>query len=148
MASIEFARNVCKIPSASSREFNENSNPCVIDFMPEQKHIQKKGGSMRLGSYPCLLTKNSKTQKIYNKNLIEERHRHRYEFNFDFAKTFEELGMSIAGVHKANPKLVEVLEIKKHPWFIGVQFHPEFQSKPTHPHPLFVDFIETATQLK
>ena len=148
MASIEFARNVCKIPSASSREFNENSNPCVIDFMPEQKHIQKKGGSMRLGSYPCLLTKNSKTQKIYNKSLIEERHRHRYEFNFDFAKTFEELGMSIAGVHKANPKLVEVLEIKKHPWFIGVQFHPEFQSKPTHPHPLFVDFIETTAQLK
>ena len=148
IAAVEFARNVCKIPSASSREFDKKSKHCVIDFMPEQKNIQIKGGSMRLGAYPCLLTKNSKTQKIYKKILIEERHRHRYEFNFEFAKTFEEHGMKIAGVHKGYRELVEVLEIKDHPWFIGVQFHPEFQSKPTSPHPLFVDFIETAVALK
>ena len=103
---------------------------------------------MRLGSYPCSLVKNSKTQKIYNKNLIEERHRHRYEFNFDFAEQFEKQGMKIAGVHKGCKELVEVLEIPKHPWFIGVQFHPEFQSKPTRPHPLFVSFVETCAKIK
>ena len=144
MAAVEFGRNVCGIKDAVSREFEEHkkSKNFVVDYMPDQKSLAYKGGNMRLGSYPCLLIKNSKTQKIYNKDLIHERHRHRYEFNFKFAKQFEEAGMKIAGKCKDDNKLVEILEIPKHPWFIGVQFHPEFQSKPTVPHPLFVSFIE------
>ena len=144
MAAVEFAKNVCKIKRAGSREFEEkdkSTQDFVIDIMPDQKSLSYKGGNMRLGSYPCLLTKNSKTQKIYRKTLIEERHRHRYEFNFHFAEQFKKNGMTIAGVHNGCKKLVEILEITKHPWFIGVQFHPEFQSKPTQPHPLFVSFI-------
>ena len=145
MAAVEFGRNVCGIKDAVSREFEEHkkSKNFVVDYMPDQKSLAYKGGNMRLGSYPCLLVKNSKTQKIYNKDLIHERHRHRYEFNFEFAKKFEEAGMKIAGKCKDDNKLVEILEIPKHPWFIGVQFHPEFQSKPTAPHPLFVNFIKT-----
>ena len=149
MAAIEFAQNVCKIKEAGSREFEKNScvQNFIIDVMPNQKSLTYKGGNMRLGSYPCLLLKNSKTREIYKKSLIEERHRHRYEFNFNFAGRFEKKGMKIAGIHKSYEKLVEVLEIPKHPWFIGVQFHPEFQSKPTKPHPLFVSFI-TACEKK
>ena len=139
---IEFALNVCKIEGANSREFNNKAKNYVINLLDEQKHIIQKGGSMRLGAYPCQFLKGSKIQKIYKKNLIEERHRHRYEFNFKFAKEFERKGMRIAGVHKSNKNLVEAIEIPKHPWFIGVQFHPEFQSKPIKPHPLFVSFIE------
>ena len=143
MAAIEFAQNVCKIKGAGSREFKNSKSfqNFIIDVMPDQKPLTYKGGSMRLGSYPCLLLQNSKIQKIYKKNLIEERHRHRYEFNFDFVEPFEKKGMKVAGVHKGYEKLVEALEIPKHPWFIGVQFHPEFQSKPTKPHPLFTSFI-------
>ena len=150
MAAIEFGQNVCNIKDATSREFegDKQSQTFVIDFMPEQKNLLYKGGNMRLGSYPCVLTKNSKTQTIYNKDLIEERHRHRYEFNYEFTKTFEEAGMKIAGTCKDNKKLVEILEITDHPWFIGVQFHPEFQSKPTAPHPLFVSFIEACANRK
>ena len=149
MAALEFALNVCKIKKAGSREFdNKNYKNYIIDFMPEQKNIVKKGASMRLGSYPCLLIKNSKTQKIYRKTVIEERHRHRYEFNFQFAEEFAKKGMKIAGLHKSCKNLVEVLEIPQHPWFIGVQFHPEFQSKPTKAHPLFVSFVEKCAEKK
>ena len=150
MAALEFARNVCKMKGAGSREFEkgETVQNFIIDVMPNQKSLTYKGGSMRLGSYPCLLSKNSKIQKIYKQSLIEERHRHRYEFNFDFADLFEKKGMKIAGVHKGFKNLVEVLEISKHPWFIGVQFHPEFQSKPTKPHPLFVSFISACANNK
>ena len=151
LAAVEFAQNVCKIKSAGSREFESNNKPIqnfIIDVMPNQKSLIYKGASMRLGSYPCQLSKNSKIEKIYKKSLIEERHRHRYEFNFDFADLFEKKGMKIAGVHKGYKNLVEVLEIPKHPWFIGVQFHPEFQSKPTKPHPLFVSFISACEKNK
>ena len=150
MAVVEFAKNVCKIKGAVSREFKEDKSAqnFVIDVMPNQKSLSYKGGSMRLGSYPCLLSKNSKIQKIYKKNLIEERHRHRYEFNFDFAEEFKKKGMTIAGVHKGCEKLVEAVELPNHPWFIGVQFHPEFQSKPTKPHPLFVSFISACEKKK
>ena len=150
MAALEFARNVCKMKGAGSREFEKGEavQNFIIDVMPNQKSLTYKGGSMRLGSYPCLLLKNSKIQKIYKQSLIEERHRHRYEFNFDFADLFEKKGMKIAGVHKGFKNLVEVLEISKHPWFIGVQFHPEFQSKPTKPHPLFVSFISACANNK
>ena len=148
MAAMEFGQNVCGIKDATSREFEtgKKSQNFVIDYMPDQKALTYKGGNMRLGSYPCILIKKSKTYKIYKKELIEERHRHRYEFNFDFAKQFEESGMKIAGKCKGQNRLVEILEIPKHPWFIGVQFHPEFQSKPTAPHPLFVSFIEACTK--
>ncbi|MCZ0933119.1 MAG: CTP synthase [Oligoflexia bacterium] len=150
MAAIEFAQNVCKIKGAGSRESKNGKSiqNFIIDVMPNQKPLTYKGGSMRLGSYPCLLLKNSKIQKIYKKDLIEERHRHRYEFNFNFTEQFEKKGMKVAGVHKGYENLVEALEIPKHPWFIGVQFHPEFQSKPTKPHPLFVSFIETCEKNK
>ncbi len=149
MAAVEFGRNVCGLKDASSREFEEKGKPSknfVVDYMPHQKSLAYKGGNMRLGSYPCLLAKNSKAQKIYNKDLVHERHRHRYEFNFSFAKQFEEAGMKIAGKCKEDSRLVEILEIPKHPWFIGVQFHPEFQSKPTAPHPLFVSFVAACGQ--
>ena len=150
MAAVEFGRNVCDLKDATSREFegNKKSKNFVIDYMPDQKSLVYKGGNMRLGSYPCKLIKNSKTHKIYKKSLIEERHRHRYEFNFDFAEKFEDSGMKIAGYCKGKDRLVEILEIPKHPWFIGVQFHPEFQSKPTLPHPLFVSFIEACKNRK
>ena len=150
MAAVEFARHVCKIKGATSREFegNKKSGPFIIDYLPDQKRLVYKGANMRLGSYSCSLVKNSKTQQIYKTNTIQERHRHRYEFNFPFAKQFEKAGMKIAGFCKGNNHLVEILEIPKHPWFIGVQFHPEFQSKPTKPHPLFVSFIEACSRHK
>ena len=143
MAVVEFAQNVCGLKDAMSREFAESkeSKNFVIDVMPDQKDLLYKGGNMRLGSYPCRLLKNTKVQKIYKKTVIEERHRHRYEFNFGFAEQFEKAGLKISGFFKGNDKLVEIVEIPKHPWFIGVQFHPEFQSKPTLPHPLFESFI-------
>jgi len=140
-AVIEFALNVCKIEGADSQEFNKKAKNYVIDLLDKQKNIIQKGGSMRLGSYPCLLLKGSKIQKIYKKTLIEERHRHRYEFNFKFAEEFKKKGMKIAGVHPKNQNLTEAMEIPSHPWFIGVQFHPEFQSKPIQPHLLFLSFI-------
>ena len=147
MAALEFGRNVCLLKEATSREFEGDKDPkhCVIDYMPGQKSLIYKGGNMRLGSYACILVKNSKTKKIYKKDLIEERHRHRYEFNFDFVKEFQSKGMQVAGYCKDNRKLVEILEIPTHRWFIGVQFHPEFQSKPTNPHPLFRSFVETCS---
>ena len=150
MAAMEFGQNVCGIENATSREFEtgKKAQNFVIDYMPDQKSLTYKGGNMRLGSYPCVLMKRSKTYKIYKKELIEERHRHRYEFNFDFAKQFEKSGMKIAGKCKGQSRLVEILEIPNHPWFIGVQFHPEFQSKPTAPHPLFVSFIEAGLKKK
>lgn len=148
MAAVEFGRNVCHLKGATSREF-ENANTsghCIIDYMPGQKSLIYKGANMRLGSYPCMLIKNSRAHRIYNKDIVEERHRHRFEFNFKFARRFEKLGMKIAGYCKGQNNLVEILEIPSHPWFIGVQFHPEFQSKPTSPHPLFVSFIQTCQE--
>ena len=150
MAAVEFGRNVCGLKDATSREFENRKEfkNFVIDCLPDQKHLAYKGGNMRLGSYPCILVKRSKSRDIYNKEMIEERHRHRYEFNTTFTKQFEESGMKIAGRCKDNNNLVEILEIPKHPWFIGVQFHPEFQSKPTAPHPLFVSFISACEAQK
>ncbi len=144
LASIEFARNVCGIKDATSREFapaNKNIQNYVIDFMEEQKGINQKGGTMRLGAYPCTLEKNSQTRKIYKQDMILERHRHRYEFNNKYRALFAKKGMSIVGVCE-DRDLVEIIEISQHPWFVGVQFHPEFKSKPLHPHPLFMSFIE------
>jgi CTP synthase len=152
LAAIEFARNVCGISDATSREFQQGtkssgktktSRNLVIDFMEEQRTIKDKGGTMRLGSYPCTLMDGTIVREVYGKSLIHERHRHRYEFNNKYRPLFEKNGMSLAGVCEERD-LVEIIEIETHPWFVGVQFHPEFKSRPTSPHPLFRSFVEAA----
>ncbi|MGD9200637.1 MAG: CTP synthase [Chitinispirillia bacterium] len=142
-AVIEFARHVLKIPDADSVENNENTPDPVIHLMEEQKKVMNLGGTMRLGAYPCTLKKQSKLRISYAKENISERHRHRYEFNNDYRQQFEEAGMVIAG-QSPDGMLVEAVELKDHPWFIGVQFHPEFKSRPISPHPLFRDFIKNS----
>ena len=144
MAALEFARNVCGIEEATSREFSsKNSKSYVIDIMEDQKTKKDKGGTMRLGAYSCSLDKDSKSYSIYGEKNIYERHRHRYEFNNAFRPLFEKRGMRLAGINKESD-LVEIIEVKDHPWFIGVQFHPEFQSQPLTPHPLFKSFVKAA----
>ena len=164
LAMIEFARSVCGLTQASSREFfdtlqkqqtssaldnrveplenrPEHRHDWIIDVLPDQKALKKLGGTMRLGAYPCALKPNSQAFKIYNKTHILERHRHRYEFNNKYKHLFEQKGMCFSGLCE-GPGLVEIAELPSHPWFIGVQFHPEFKSKPLTPHPLFKNFIE------
>ena len=140
---IEFARNVLHFEDANSAEFNEQCAYPVIHIMPEQKEITEKGGTMRLGLYPCVLTEGTLSQTAYNDELVYERHRHRYEFNNQWRKDFEQGGMKIAGL-SPDSKLVEIVEIPQHPWFVGVQFHPEFKSRPNRPHPLFNGFVAAA----
>ena len=141
-AVIEFARNACNLKSANSTEFKETKYP-VISLLKEQKNIKDLGGTMRLGAYPCKIKKNTLGFKVYGKNMISERHRHRYEFNNKYKKLFEEKGMIFSGIYPKK-QLVEMVEVKKHPYFIAVQFHPEFKSKPDKAHPLFRDFIKAA----
>lgn len=146
MAAVEFARNVCGIKDATSREFlkpKKGLRNLVIDFMEEQKNLKDLGGTMRLGAFPCHLQKGSHVAEVYGQSLVTERHRHRYEFNNKFRPIFEKHGMNLSGICKERD-LVEIIEIKEHPWFIGVQFHPEFKSKPLDPHPLFTSFVEAA----
>jgi len=147
MAVIEYARNVTGISQATSREFDEKSSHAVIDLMPEQLKIKEKGGSMRLGAYPCTLQKNSKTWSIYKQEHISERHRHRFELNNQYRDALKDSGLTVAGTSPDN-KLVEVIEITEHPWFIGVQFHPEFKSRPGTPHPLFASFVRAAREYR
>ncbi|MFN7064797.1 MAG: CTP synthase [Aquificaceae bacterium] len=142
---VEFARDVLKLRDANSTEFNPLTPNPVIDIMEGQKNIKGLGGTMRLGSYPCKLINGSKAREIYGKDLIYERHRHRYEFNNGFREIFQEKGMVFSGLSPDN-KLVEIIELKDHPWYIGCQFHPEFKSKPFQPHPLFVSFIWACLQ--
>ncbi|HPY96292.1 MAG TPA: CTP synthase [Candidatus Cloacimonadota bacterium] len=143
VAVIEFAQNVCNIEDAYSSEFDENTKNPIIDLMSNQKYINGLGGSMRLGAYPCVLKQDSLAAKIYQKENISERHRHRYEFNNKYRSIIEEFGMNISGL-SPDDLLVEAVEIKGHPFFIGVQFHPEFKSNPETPHPLFKHFIKAA----
>ena len=138
---IEYARNVLNLKNANSREFDENSNDCVIDLMENQKNV-KKGGSMRLGKYKCLVKKDTALYKAYNIEEIEERHRHRYEFNNQYREKLEEKGLVIAGTSPDNT-LVEAVELNRKEFFVGVQFHPEFKSRPNKAHPLFVDFVKS-----
>jgi CTP synthase len=145
IAAIEFARNKLNIADANSREFKSNSKNFIIDLMNEQREVLKKGGTMRLGSYLCKIKENSFLHKIYNKTEISERHRHRYEFNNEFRKDFEKNGMIISGV-SPDEILAEAIELKDHPFFIGVQFHPEFKSRPNRVHPLFLKFLEVSTK--
>lgn len=139
---IEFARNVLGYAGANSTEMDSTPYP-VIDLMEEQKNVTEKGGTMRLGAYPCTLDKKSKTFHIYGSQKISERHRHRYEFNNKYLKAFQDAGMKTVGVNPAT-KLIEVVELEGHPWFVGVQFHPEYKSTVLNPHPLFVSFVKAA----
>lgn len=141
---IEFARNVCGLKKATSAEFSKNSDFLVIDVMPDQKALLKEkdyGGTMRLGAYNCKIIPNTKSWNAYKKANISERHRHRYEVNNDFREILEKKGLIIAGI---NPErnLIEIIEIKNHPFFVATQFHPEFKSRPLRPHPLFKEFIK------
>jgi len=142
-AVVEFARNVLGMTDAHSTEMNPRTTNPVIDIMEAQKKISCKGGTMRLGAYPCKIVEGSKVEKIYGTTAITERHRHRYEFNNKYLEIFAENGMKAAGF---NPKdnLVEIMENINHPWFIGVQFHPEYRSTVHNPHPLFKAFVNAA----
>jgi CTP synthase len=142
-AVIEFARNVLKLKDANSFEMNPNSPHPVIDMMEAQKKVTMKGGTMRLGAFPCELQKGTKAHAIYGKSKIMERHRHRYEFNNKYLKQYEKEGMIASGINP-DTKLVEMIEIKDHPFFIGSQFHPELKSTVQNPHPIFVKFIKAA----
>ena len=143
MAVIEFARNVLNLDGANSTEMDENTSYPVIDLMNDQKNITDKGGTMRLGSWDCKLKENSLISKIYNSENVNERHRHRYEFNSKYLEKIESNGMIASGINNKTG-LVEIIELKDHPWFIGVQFHPEYKSTVLSPHPLFVSFISAA----
>jgi len=142
-AVIEFARNVIGLPDANSTEFDRNCRYPVVCMLDDQFSITDKGGTMRLGSYPCVLAENSKAHLAYKTRLIHERHRHRFEFNNQFREQFAEHGLLVTGA-SPDEQLVEIIELKGHPWFIAVQCHPEFKSKPTKAHPLFEGFIRAA----
>ncbi len=143
MAVIEFARNVLKYDNAHSSEFDVQSPYPVIDLMPEQRDIDEKGGTMRLGLYPCKIPADTRMHEAYDSDLIYERHRHRYEFNNQYRDEFLESGMVISGL-SPDSRLVEAVELPGHPWFVGVQFHPEFKSRPNRAHPLFREFIKAS----
>lgn len=146
-AVIEFARHVCGMADANSSEFNPNSTHPVIDLMPEQLDVEDLGGTMRLGLYPCKVYPDTLTSKAYNAELIYERHRHRYEFNNAFREKIVGKGLVLGGT-LPNGRLVEIVELpeSEHPWFLGAQFHPEFKSRPTNPHPLFREFVGAAVK--
>lgn len=142
-AAIEFARNVCNLKGANSTEFDVNTPDPVISLLEEQRNVLSKGGTMRLGAQPCLLHEGTKAYTAYGSRDISERHRHRYEFNNGYTDMFAARGMVFSG-YTPNDRLVEIMELKDHPWFVCVQFHPEFKSKPTNPHPLFREFIRAS----
>jgi len=147
IACIEFARNVCQLKGANSTEFDQDTKNPIISLLEEQKEVKDLGATMRLGAYPCKLTKSSLSLKAYKKDHIHERHRHRYEFNNKFKSKFIKEGMTFAGVY-LQQGLVEIIELKEHPWFVACQYHPEFRSKPDQAHPLFRDFIVAAIACK
>jgi CTP synthase len=142
-AVIEFARNVLGYKDAHSTEMDVDTAYPVIDMMEEQKGIIEKGGTMRLGSWDCRIKEGTLVHRVYNKTFISERHRHRYEFNNTYLKAFEEAGFIGSGVNPES-KLVEIMELIGHPFFIGVQFHPEYSSTVMKPHPLFVQFVRNS----
>ena len=142
-AVIEFARNVLGLKDAHSREMNPATSAPVIDLLEAQKNISHMGGTMRLGSYPCRLVEGTLAHRIYGKININERHRHRYEFNNDYVKSFKDAGMVLSGLNP-DADLAEIIEIPSHPFFIGVQFHPEYKSTVENPHPLFVSFVKAS----
>ena len=142
---VEFARNVLGLKDAHSHEFNANTTNPVIHIMPDKEGITDLGGTLRLGSYPCILDKHSKAYKLYGSEQIEERHRHRYEVNNDYREVLQENGMLLSGF-SPDGRIVEMVEIPEHPWFIGTQAHPEFKSRPNKPHPLFKGFLAASLE--
>ena len=146
-AVIEFARNVCGFKNANSTEFDKDTKYPIVSLLEEQKKIQDKGATMRLGAYECRLKKGTKAYEVYRKEKISERHRHRYEFNNSFREALQKKGMVLSGIYPKKD-LVEIIELNSHPWFVACQFHPEFQSKPEKPHPLFKSFIKAALSVQ
>ena len=146
IAVIEFARNVAKIENAHSGEFADDV-PKVIDFLPDQSAQTDKGGTLRLGAYPCVLQPNTTIKSAYGKENISERHRHRYEFNNDYRELLSSAGLTLSGL-SPDGNLVETVEITDRDFYIGVQYHPEFKSRPNKPHPLFSSFIKAALKKK
>jgi CTP synthase len=143
MACIEFARNVCGLSGANSTEVDPDTPHPIIDLMTAQKGLTQKGGTMRLGAYPCVLAEGSLAQRIYGKKRIFERHRHRYEFNNEYRGLLEKKGLVFSGI-SPDGMLVEMIELPEHPWFLACQFHPEFKSRPLDPHPIFRGFVRAA----
>ncbi|MEG6522827.1 CTP synthase [Desulfotomaculum sp. 1211_IL3151] len=147
LAVVEFARSILGWQDANSSEFNPHSQSPVIDLLPEQKDLDKMGGTMRLGAYPCKLVPGTLAHNAYGEEIIYERHRHRYELNNEFRKDLAQAGMVFSGT-LPNGKLVEMIELKDHPWYLATQFHPEFKSRPNRPHPIFRDFVGAAIKNK
>ena len=145
IAIIEYARHVLGYKGANSAEFDPQSPYPVIDLMPEQRDVMQLGGTMRLGQYPCVLNERSKAYSVYRESLIHERHRHRYEVNNDYRDALARSGMLISGTSPDN-RIVEMIELPDHPWFVGCQFHPELKSRPNRPHPLFAGFVRASLQ--
>ena len=143
IAAIEFARGVLGLDDADSGEFSGTCDHKIIDFMPDQYGDIPKGGTMRLGAYPCVVTAGTIMERAYGTREISERHRHRYEFNNEYREAFEGNGMRIAGT-SPDGRLVEAIELEDHPHYVGVQYHPEFKSRPNKAHPLFREFIKSA----
>jgi len=146
-ATIEFARNVLHFEGANSAEFDPDTPYPVIDLLPEQAEVEDMGGTMRLGTYPCHLNPGSRAQEVYNSTRISERHRHRYEFNNEYREAFESHGFHLSGL-SPDGRLVELIELEDHPWFMASQYHPEFKSRPLRAHPLFRDFVAAALKQK
>jgi len=144
-AVIEFSRNVCGLDKANSTEFDEKTAHPVISLLESQHGVENKGGTMRLGAWDCKLVKGTHAEAAYGKEMISERHRHRFEFNNDYKEKLTKKGLRVAGTTK-DGKLVEIVEVADHPWFVGVQFHPEFKSRPLCPHPLFRDFVKASIE--
>jgi CTP synthase len=144
-AVIEFSRNICGLAGANSREFDPKAPHPVIDLMPEQQGVTNLGGTMRLGAYPCQLAPGSRAAGVYGVAEVSERHRHRYEVNNEYRPALEQHGMAMCG-YSPDGKLVEMIELPEHPYFVGCQFHPEFRSRPRDAHPLFRAFIAAALE--
>ena len=142
-AIIEFARNVCELDDSHSSEFSPECSDPVISLMESQQHLTDMGGTMRLGAYPCRLARGSQAAEVYGVAEVSERHRHRYEVSNSYRDLFVQHGLRLSGL-SPDGQLVEVVELPAHPWFIGCQFHPELQSRPTRPHPLFAGFVAAA----
>jgi len=145
LAAIEFARNVCGLKGASSTEFDKECAHPIIDLMPDQRGVRDKGGTMRLGAFPCTLKPGSRAAEVYGEREISERHRHRFEFNNDYRDAVTRAGLSLSGT-SPDDRLVEIVELNSHPYFVGCQFHPEFKSRPAEPHPLFSHFVGAAVR--
>ena len=145
LAAVEFARNVCGLTGAHSSELDPNTPYPIINLLADQENVVEMGGTLRLGSYPCTLTEGSVAHKEYGEINITERHRHRYEFNNFYRDRLTQKGMVLSGV-SPDGKLVEIVEIPEHPWFVAGQFHPEFKSRPEKAHPLFAGFVKASLE--